>query len=127
MIIERYSLYVLNLWGPCATCSYLICNEGFPNLPLCSGKYLDGWVELSKGSCFFTHVIPISGPRKTHFCLEENIFREKKTVSDFLDDLPLNILRQVWYQLNGASAHCSGDVTGFFTPTWFFPMKCCKK
>lgn len=44
------------------------------------------------------------------------------TVSEFLDELPLNILRDCWYQLDGAPAHSSRDVylelTNMFEDRW---------
>lgn len=55
---------------------------------------------------------------KIAFCMyDENLTGAKyleilrTTVSDFLDDLPLDILRNCWYQLDGAPAHCTDQVT----------------
>lgn len=35
----------------------------------------------------------------------------RTTVSDFLDDLPLNTLVDCWYQLDGAPVHCTNQIT----------------
>lgn len=55
---------------------------------------------------------------KLSFCIyNENLSSEKyldilnSTVSDFLDELPLNEIFSCWYQLDGAPAHCARIIT----------------
>lgn len=46
----------------------------------------------------------------------------KTTVSEFLDNLPLNIFHSCWYQLDGAPGHCTREVsrelTNMFEDRW---------
>lgn len=46
----------------------------------------------------------------------------RTVVEDFLDNLPLNLRRSCWYQLDGAPAHCTQDVsqelTAMFEDRW---------
>lgn len=37
----------------------------------------------------------------------------RTTVQEFIDDLPLNDLRDCWYQLDGAPAHCGAEIENF--------------
>lgn len=47
----------------------------------------------------------------------------RTVLNDFLDDLPLQEYRTCWYQLDGAPAHCTGEVTRelirMFDDHWF--------
>lgn len=42
----------------------------------------------------------------------------RTTVSDFLDDLPLNVRQNAWYQLDGAPAHSTNEVYHELTETF---------
>lgn len=59
---------------------------------------------------------------KIKFCFyDENLNSQKyleilrTIVSDFLDELSLETLRHCWYQLDGAPAHCTNEVTNELT------------
>lgn len=53
----------------------------------------------------------------SYLIYDENLNSERyrqilrTVVEDFLDDLPLNVRRSCWYQLDGAPAHCTQEIS----------------
>lgn len=84
---------------------------------------------MEKGDLFNINVFCMLMDDKFSICIYEDKLNSEKyvgilrsTVSGFLDNLPINLCQNRWYQLNGAPGTCtsgvSRELTDMFEDRW---------